>query len=91
VSTPHRCPICLGRGMVDFDPDLPGVGTATGPRPCKPCSGTGIVWEGDRVSFVPSCWTEEFIAPGGYTRVSLTPDAGGSFLPAFTTDTEVSE
>lgn len=42
---PHRCPICDGRGQVQFNPAMPfGDGASCGPWPCKPCNASGIVW-----------------------------------------------
>ena len=44
-QAPHRCPVCDGRGQVQFNPAMPFTdGTSAGPWPCKPCNGTGIVW-----------------------------------------------
>lgn len=49
VRTPHKCPVCIGRGFVDA-----GFYTATGqtwggpgtnPDTCRTCEGTGIVWD----------------------------------------------
>jgi len=49
MSYPHRCPICFGFGKITWDPDHPPLdgipSTAKGPWPCKPCKGSGIVWE----------------------------------------------
>lgn len=41
--TPHRCPVCLGKGMF-FE-----VGST--PFSCKACAGTGILWKGQSVTF----------------------------------------
>lgn len=40
--TPHRCPVCLGSGIVDESiyTRLPTTTTA----PCRSCGGTGVLW-----------------------------------------------
>ena len=49
-ATPFKCPVCNGKQMVSFPPniagDAPGLysGTSLGPYPCRVCDGTGIVW-----------------------------------------------
>jgi len=69
---PHRCPVCEGRGMVQWDPDLPfGDSANAGPWPCRACSGTGIVWGSPRPVYVPSCWTGLPVAPA-FTEVRGT-------------------
>jgi hypothetical protein len=50
MKTPHKCPICLGRGTVPK-----GFYSSTGDswfsdglfEPCKQCVGTGIIWSED--------------------------------------------
>jgi hypothetical protein len=46
MSTPHRCPVCQGRGTVDQSFYSRGQSTsAIGTETCKSCNGTGILWE----------------------------------------------
>jgi len=51
MSTPHRCPICNGNGLVPngFYNQTSGMWctTDTAPECCKSCNGKGIVWELD--------------------------------------------
>ena len=51
MKTPHKCPVCDGRGLVpDWfyltqpggTPTSSGVGDVT----CRSCNGSGIVWGG---------------------------------------------
>jgi hypothetical protein len=49
-NKPHKCPVCDGAGLVSRPPwiagDVPGWSSSDcAPHPCKPCFGTGIVWE----------------------------------------------
>lgn len=39
---PHRCPVCLGTQEVSVGQ---GMGTTMLMTPCKPCSGTGVLWK----------------------------------------------
>ena len=41
--TPHRCPVCFGRGTVP-NTGYGGNSTYTGDAPCHACAGSGIVW-----------------------------------------------
>ena len=45
---PYRCPVCLGRGIVEngFYNKTTGTGTAynTAPDECRACCGEGLVW-----------------------------------------------
>lgn len=48
IPTPHRCPVCDGRGNVPygFYSGQP-VGSTTAaplPEPCRSCAGSGLVW-----------------------------------------------
>lgn len=44
-KSPHRCPVCEGRGQVLFNPDMPyGSSASAGPWLCRPCMGSGILW-----------------------------------------------
>lgn len=48
-ATPHRCPVCVGSGLVSRPPgvagDLPSFASSSfGPWPCGPCGGTGVLW-----------------------------------------------
>lgn len=47
--TPHKCPVCDGTGLVSRPPGIAGdldswTDTRTGPFPCQPCNGTGVLW-----------------------------------------------
>jgi hypothetical protein len=44
--TPHRCPICDGRGSVTWDPNNPRAtaGTSAGPWTCPTCLGARVLW-----------------------------------------------
>lgn len=48
MSVPHRCPVCLGRGVVSYPPGVAAgqsfASTSAGPWPCQPCGGTGLLW-----------------------------------------------
>jgi len=46
MSTPHKCPVCQGRGTVlssFYGPES----TAFNEVACRSCQGTGIVWSKD--------------------------------------------
>jgi DnaJ-class molecular chaperone len=48
-KTPHRCPVCEGRGQVsynfyDFAP-YATTNASTAPKTCRTCNGQGIVWK----------------------------------------------
>jgi hypothetical protein len=45
--TPHRCPVCAGRGTVPAGFYSPyGSGTNATPETCRSCNGGGVVWSG---------------------------------------------
>src|SRR5208282_6077669 len=46
LSTPHKCPVCNGRGKVPagFYGDQ---GTDVSEPPCRSCHGSGLVWSND--------------------------------------------
>jgi len=49
TRTPHTCPVCKGTGLVSRPPHVPGdvetwPDSGTGPYPCKPCNGEGVLW-----------------------------------------------
>ena len=49
MSVPHKCPVCLGTGVVSTPPGVAAdqenfSSTESGPWPCGPCWGTGIIW-----------------------------------------------
>lgn len=44
-ATPHKCPVCEGRGNVAADfYGVPGVSIGANPQQCRSCFGTGILW-----------------------------------------------
>ncbi len=52
-TTPHRCPVCNGAGLVSIPPGMAGdivdaetfvVTSEAGPWPCQPCGGAGVLW-----------------------------------------------
>ncbi len=47
AETPHRCPVCEGRGTVrgDFYAFQP-LGYLIQPITCRTCQGEGIIWRG---------------------------------------------
>lgn len=51
ARTPHKCPVCEGRGMVPSTfyqstaADGTGATSSLGTETCRTCGGTGIVWE----------------------------------------------
>jgi len=48
MSTPHRCPVCGGKGMVPagfYQTNPYGSIGNTDPETCRACDG-GIVWDG---------------------------------------------
>lgn len=50
--TPHKCPACDGTGLRIRPPWVAGdqvswVSSGTGPYPCAPCNGTGLLWAWD--------------------------------------------
>ena len=54
--TPHRCPVCEGRGQVPsalYAPPMQGVTTSAGPRmqPCRSCD-NGVLWSMEIVTDV---------------------------------------
>lgn len=57
MATPHRCPICGGRGMVSggFYTTLSGHWTASNvsAETCRTCRGSGIVWEQGDIAAYP--------------------------------------
>ena len=84
--TPHKCPTCLGTGLVSRPPNVAGdvqtwSSTGTGPHPCRCCYGTGIIWsepqfifECDR--FVREGWPEVFGADLDPMDDNYDPDRG---------------
>lgn len=45
---PHRCPVCLGRGLMPrgfYDTDMGARNSAVGDEPCRTCLGKGLIWE----------------------------------------------
>lgn len=51
---PHKCPACDGMGTRNRPSWVAGdqvswTSTSTGPYPCEPCGGAGILWAGDLV------------------------------------------
>ena len=44
MSKPHRCPICLGRGIVTSDFYSLSYTTKAAPQMCRTCKGKGIIW-----------------------------------------------
>ena len=58
--TPHRCPVCEGHGLVPWPAGvtagMPFSSTSVGPWPCRPCNGTGVLWEateGGKLAYAP--------------------------------------
>jgi hypothetical protein len=50
MSIPHRCPVCGGRGKMPrgFFDSVEGLPYSTSdltPDQCRPCLGSGILWE----------------------------------------------
>lgn len=45
-ATPHRCPVCEGRGTVDagFYSGQSGYLLSTSRETCRSCMGSGILW-----------------------------------------------
>lgn len=47
--TPHRCPICYGRGIVPVGfystTEMLWSAGSTGPETCRACKGTGVLWQ----------------------------------------------
>ncbi len=45
MSEPKKCPICEGRGIVEFNfyNDKTGIGIT--PEECRTCEGIGILWD----------------------------------------------
>jgi len=46
---PHKCPVCEGQGTMLKPTHIPGdqkvwYTNSTKAWPCKPCSGSGIIW-----------------------------------------------
>lgn len=67
MSTPHKCPVCDGRGTVaEAPPYSYGASTTGVEQMCHACGGTGIVWEpvllqqggvwGEYPVFEPPAW-----------------------------------
>ncbi len=49
AGTPHKCPVCEGRGDHDqmFYAGVDVMGTSnTGRDTCRSCDGKGVIWEG---------------------------------------------
>ncbi len=43
---PHLCPVCEGKGQVAFNPADPlATSRDRNSWPCKPCTGTGVLWQ----------------------------------------------
>ena len=68
--TPHRCPVCNGRGKMPTSfystPVLPQVATSAfqAEENCRSCSGTSIVWEPFRFgTHVPACDIPQQVPP----------------------------
>lgn len=52
MATPHRCPVCQGRGLMPYSfyhPATPGTSSAnmTFDETCHSCGGVGILWSPD--------------------------------------------
>ena len=46
-NTPHRCPVCDGRGSVPrgfYMTYLTGSSTSAMPEVCRSCAGLGVLW-----------------------------------------------
>lgn len=48
-TTPHKCPVCNGTGLVGIPPGVAGdrqefVTSEPGPWPCRACDGKGVLW-----------------------------------------------
>ncbi len=46
---PHKCPVCIGTGLVSRPPGVAGdvdswTDNQTAPYPCRACGGAGIIW-----------------------------------------------
>jgi len=48
MKTPHRCPVCNGRGLVPngFYSAFQAT-SSTSPEQCKSCYGSGVLWSSD--------------------------------------------
>jgi hypothetical protein len=42
--TPHRCPVCEGRGQVAFDPEASLDAARNTPHTCPTCEGRRVLW-----------------------------------------------
>jgi hypothetical protein len=68
MATPHKCPICEGRGTVPVDFYAEQEVYASR-QICKACGGSGLVWE----AATPSCPPYKPIGPG---RIEWGPTWG---------------
>lgn len=50
--TPHKCPICEGRGQVPSS-FYDGMSTNAANTTCRSCYGTGIVWDNTQFPHYP--------------------------------------
>jgi hypothetical protein len=44
AATPHRCPVCEGRGFVPAGFYSGSQSTSANPELCRSCATTGIIW-----------------------------------------------
>lgn len=47
ANTPHRCPVCAGRGKI-----LDGDGIPPEGRQCHACRGKGVLWSSEAAAVV---------------------------------------
>jgi hypothetical protein len=84
MSTPHKCPICHGRGTVPpgfYDQIDTGTSISTQRPTCKACGGSGLVWD---YHSAPLPQPVEPDSPAGSWspyKITFGPSCGGTYIP----------
>jgi len=52
MSTPHKCPVCEGRGTVPHNFYSGAIASSSiAPETCRSCKGEGVLWSNDIIKY----------------------------------------
>ncbi len=80
MSEPKKCPICEGRGVVEFNFYNDKVGIGITPEECRTCEGIGILWANELVEDASTSYPPIYdnnSDPCENCSVRLSPTFGG--------------